>query len=161
MSMIKFGVIFAMYAQAQTSGPIDLPEPELPPTSQQGVASWYGNGDWHGSMTANGETFDPYDYTCAHRSLPFDTVVLIENGATGKRVWCRINDRGPYGYMTEGGEWAMTVSSSEAYNWRGILDMSTSVSRALGTQDVGLQQVYLRYYPSSSQSIFDLAAWSP
>ncbi len=161
MSFVKFGVIFAMYTQFQAAEPVEVPQPDLPPTSQTGTASWYGNGDWHGSITANGEAFDPYDYTCAHRTLPFDAVVLIENSTNGRRVWCRINDRGPYGRVDEAGEWGVVVSSSDAINWRGILDMSISVSEALGTQEVGLQHVYLRYWPRSTESVFDLAAWSP
>lgn len=161
MSLIKFGVIFAMYTQAQAGEPVELPRAELPPISQTGTASWYGDGAWHGDITANGEPFDPTQQTCAHRTLPFDTVVLIENSANGRRAWCRINDRGPYGRLDEEGNWSMVVSSSEEINWRGILDMSIATSEALETQDVGLQTVYLRYWPRAERALFDLAAWSP
>jgi rare lipoprotein A len=62
---------------------------------QTGVASWYG-GKFHGRMTANGEIYDMYDLTAAHKTLPFDTLVEVENLDNGLRVEVRINDRGPF-----------------------------------------------------------------
>jgi len=162
MSLIKFGVMFAMYTQLQAGEPVEIPAPEMPPTTQTGIASWYGNGAWHGEITANGERFDPHDFTCAHRTLPFGTMVLIENSSNGRRTWCRINDRGPYGRLDEEtGEWGVEVSSSSEIKWRGILDMSIATAEALGTRSVGLQTVYLRYWPAKRRSLFDLAVWSP
>lgn len=64
-------------------------------TLERGEASWYGPG-FHGKMTANGETYDQNDLTAAHRTLPFDTRVRVENLDNGKSVTVRINDRGPY-----------------------------------------------------------------
>lgn len=61
----------------------------------RGVASWYGPG-FHGRMTANGETYDQEELTAAHKSLPFNTLVRVENIRNGKSVVVRINDRGPY-----------------------------------------------------------------
>lgn len=161
MSLLKFGVIFAMYSQFQAGEPVELPHAELPPTNQVGLASWYGDGAWHGDITANGEDFDPHTYTCAHRTLPFDTVVLIENSANGRRAWCRINDRGPYGRIDEEGQWGVEVSRSSEIRWRGILDMSIATADALGTRSAGLQNIYLRYWERPRRSLFDLAAWSP
>ncbi len=60
-----------------------------------GIASWYGP-DFHGKPTANGEIYDMNDLTAAHRTLPFNTVVLVENIDNGRTVVVRINDRGPY-----------------------------------------------------------------
>lgn len=60
-----------------------------------GIASWYGP-DFHGKLTANGETYDMDDLTAAHRSLPFNTVVKVTNLENGQSVTVRINDRGPY-----------------------------------------------------------------
>jgi len=62
---------------------------------QSGVASWYGP-NFHGKATANGETFNMNDLTAAHRTLPFNTVVAVENMDNGRSVVVRINDRGPY-----------------------------------------------------------------
>lgn len=60
-----------------------------------GVASWYG-ADFHGRRTANGEIYDMYGMTAAHKQLPFDTLVEVENLDNGKKVKVRINDRGPF-----------------------------------------------------------------
>lgn len=60
-----------------------------------GIASWYGP-DFHGKRTANGETYDMNDYTAAHKTLPFNTMLRVDNVENGKSVMVRINDRGPY-----------------------------------------------------------------
>ncbi|MGD9900254.1 MAG: septal ring lytic transglycosylase RlpA family protein [Calditrichaceae bacterium] len=60
-----------------------------------GVSSYYGK-KFHGKLTANGEVFDMYKLTAAHKSLPFDTLLEVENLSNGKRVVVRINDRGPF-----------------------------------------------------------------
>ncbi len=57
-------------------------------------ATWYGPG-FHGRRTASGEIFDEEAFTCAHRSLPFGTVLRITNPITEKTVYIRVNDRGP------------------------------------------------------------------
>lgn len=61
----------------------------------EGLASWYG-GKFQGRLTANGEIFDTNELTAAHRTLPFDTEVLVTNTRTGHSVVVRINDRGPF-----------------------------------------------------------------
>ena len=63
--------------------------------SETGYASWYGPG-FHGKRTASGEIYDQYDYTAAHKRLPFGTIVMVEDLETHKQVMVRINDRGPY-----------------------------------------------------------------
>ena len=60
-----------------------------------GVASWYGHS-YHGRLTANGEVYDMYALTAAHRSLPLGTRVRVTNLKNGRSVVVRINDRGPY-----------------------------------------------------------------
>jgi hypothetical protein len=62
---------------------------------QTGIASYYAK-DFHGRTTANGETFDLYALTAAHRTLPFNTTVKVTNLSNGLEVYVRINDRGPY-----------------------------------------------------------------
>jgi rare lipoprotein A len=60
-------------------------------------ASHYGYGDgYHGQTTANGERFNTYGNTTAHRSLPFGTRLKVTNQSNGKSVIVRVNDRGPY-----------------------------------------------------------------
>lgn len=60
-----------------------------------GISSFYGP-DFHGKLTANGETYDMYGVTAAHKTLPLNTVVKVTNLANGKSLILRINDRGPY-----------------------------------------------------------------
>jgi len=62
---------------------------------QKGEASWYGPG-FNGKKTANGETFNMYKLTAAHKKLPFGTKVKVTNLQNGKSVVVRINDRGPF-----------------------------------------------------------------
>ena len=76
----------------------DRPDPVLRPESGSvvdGNASYYGD-PYHGRLTANGETFDKNKLTAAHRTLPFDTWVRVENQTNGRSVDVRINDRGPF-----------------------------------------------------------------
>lgn len=59
--------------------------------------SHYGIGDgYHGRITANGETYNAYGYSVAHRWLPFGTKLKVTNQLNGKTVIVRVNDRGPY-----------------------------------------------------------------
>lgn len=58
-------------------------------------ASWYGSR-FHGRQTANGETFNMYALTAAHKTLALGSHILVENVANGARLVLRVNDRGPY-----------------------------------------------------------------
>jgi rare lipoprotein A len=62
---------------------------------EQGVASWYGK-KFHGRSTSNGERYDMYAMTAAHKSLPLPTNVRVTNVETGKSIIVRVNDRGPF-----------------------------------------------------------------
>lgn len=62
---------------------------------QTGIASWYGD-DFQGKTTANGEIYDMHKLTAAHQTLPFHTMVEVENLDNGKKAVVRINDRGPF-----------------------------------------------------------------
>ena len=61
----------------------------------KGISSYYGP-QFHGKLTANGEIFDMYGVTAAHKELPFNTVVRVTNIDNNKSLILRINDRGPY-----------------------------------------------------------------
>lgn len=61
----------------------------------RGNASWYGP-DFHGKLTSNGETYNMYDMTAAHKTLPMNTIVKVTNRRNGKSTVVRINDRGPF-----------------------------------------------------------------
>ncbi len=60
-----------------------------------GVASWYG-GSFHGRLTANGEVYDQFKMTAAHRLLPLGSVVRVTNPENGREAEVLINDRGPF-----------------------------------------------------------------
>ncbi|TCG06442.1 hypothetical protein BZM27_26245 [Paraburkholderia steynii] len=88
---------------------------------QLGLASWYGRG-FHGHRTANGEHFDMYAMTAAHRTLPLGSYVRVTSLASSKSVVVRINDRGPYA--------------------RGrVIDLSYLAASALGMHRAGVAKV--------------------
>jgi rare lipoprotein A len=62
---------------------------------QRGRASWYGS-KFHGRLTANGEVFDTFAATAAHRSLPIPSFARVTNLENGRSMIVRVNDRGPF-----------------------------------------------------------------
>ena len=64
-------------------------------TKYSGVSSWYGP-QFHGNLTANGEVFDMYGITAAHKEFPLNTIARVTNLDNNKSIILRINDRGPY-----------------------------------------------------------------
>nr|WP_321401283.1 septal ring lytic transglycosylase RlpA family protein [uncultured Desulfobacter sp.] len=62
---------------------------------EKGRASWYGR-KFHGRKTSNGETYNMYAMTAAHKTLPMNTWVRVENLENGQETKVRINDRGPF-----------------------------------------------------------------
>lgn len=63
--------------------------------TRQGTASWYGE-KFHGYATSNGEIYDMYKMSAAHRSLPLPTFARVTSLANGRSVIVRVNDRGPF-----------------------------------------------------------------
>lgn len=63
--------------------------------TEEGVASWYGE-KFHGHLTSNGETYDMYAMSAAHKTLPLPTYVRVTNLSNDKSVVVRVNDRGPF-----------------------------------------------------------------
>lgn len=61
----------------------------------RGIASWYGP-NFHGKKTSNGEIFNTYAMTAAHKTLPMNTIVRVTNLNNNKSIVVRINDRGPF-----------------------------------------------------------------
>lgn len=112
--------------------PETLPKPVLttsPPAPidyariQEGVASWYGP-DFHGKTTSSGETYDMYQLTAAHPTLPMGTRVRVTRLENHRTVAVKINDRGPF--------------------LKGrILDLSYAAARVLDMVDQGTAQVRL------------------
>jgi rare lipoprotein A len=89
------------------------------------VASWYG-AEFHGRPTASGEKFDMNSLTCAHRELPFGTLLQVTNISNGKAVRCIVNDRGPF------------VSGRD-------IDLSYAAAREIGLIGSGTAPVRIAY----------------
>ncbi|MFO7578518.1 MAG: septal ring lytic transglycosylase RlpA family protein [Pelovirga sp.] len=88
---------------------------------ERGTASWYGR-DFHGLKTSNGEIYDMYGVSAAHKTLPMGTTVRVTHLASGRQVTVRINDRGPF------------VGDR-------IIDLSYGAARELGIVESGLGEV--------------------
>jgi rare lipoprotein A len=84
------------------------------------VASYYSSG----ARTANGEQFNPNEFTAAHRTLPFGTKLRVTNVSTGQSVTVRVNDRGPF------------VPGR-------VVDVSSSAAESLGMTGKGVAKVKL------------------
>lgn len=63
--------------------------------SENGVASWYGK-KFHGHLTSNGETYNMFEMSAAHKTLPLPTYVKVTNLTNQKQAVVRVNDRGPF-----------------------------------------------------------------
>lgn len=63
--------------------------------AETGLASFYGGPVHHGKPMANGRRFDQDSDSCAHKTLPFGTVLRVTTAA-GRSVLCRVHDRGPF-----------------------------------------------------------------
>lgn len=100
---------------------------------QDGVASWYGR-DFHGRKTANGETYDMYAMTAAHKILPMNTRVRVVNLENGRSAVLRVNDRGPF------------VGNR-------ILDCSYKAAQELGFADKGLARIRLEAVPEPGVNV--------
>ncbi len=88
---------------------------------QTGVASWYGP-KFHGNKTSNGEIFDMYQLTAAHKRLPLPSNVRVTNLENGKQIVVRVNDRGPF------------VDGR-------IIDLSFKAAKTLGFDEKGTERV--------------------
>jgi len=69
--------------------------PDAWKNEMEGIASWYGS-EFNGRLTANGEIYNMFEMTAAHKTLPLGTVVRVKSLDSGKTVQVRVNDRGPY-----------------------------------------------------------------
>ncbi len=83
------------YKPYRVNGKTYYPLPSAEGFQEEGYASWYGP-HFHGRKTASGETYNMYALTAAHKILPMNTPVLVENLDNGKSAVVRINDRGPF-----------------------------------------------------------------
>ena len=101
---------------------------------QTGLASWYGN-KFHGHKTSNGEVYDMYAMTAAHKTLPIPSYLRVTNLANRRSVIVRVNDRGPF----HAGR---------------IIDLSYVAAAKLGIHKTGTGRVSIETItPSAKQSV--------
>jgi rare lipoprotein A len=98
-----------------------------------GLASWYGP-ECHGKPKAQGEPYDQYAMTAAHKTLPLPTIVKVTNLANGKSAVVLVDDRGPY-------------------IEKRILDLSVSAAKMLGTYDSGVAKVRVQALCKESDAL--------
>lgn len=109
-------------APVKVPDPAPVVAPEPPPTTV--TSTWYGRYR-PGRITASGELFDLRAPACAHRTLPFGTVVKLRNPKNGVVAYVKVNDRGPA-------------------HWTGRdLDVTLGVARVLGFERAGVAQLEL------------------
>lgn len=94
---------------------------------EQGIASWYGK-KFHGHETSNGERYDMFQLSGAHKTLPLPSYVLVKNLDNDREIIVRINDRGPF------------------HEGR-VIDLSYAAARQLGVYQTGTAQVEVTYLP--------------
>lgn len=91
---------------------------------ERGIASWYGK-KFHGRKTSNGETYNMYAMTAAHKTLPIPSYLQVTNLKNGKEVVVRVNDRGPF-------------------HENRIIDLSYAAASKLGISQAGTGLVEIR-----------------
>ncbi len=106
--------------------------PEYDPDYEEtGMASWYGP-NFHGKKTANGERYNQYAMTAAHRTLPLPSVVKVTRQETGKSIIVRVNDRGPF-------------------HDNRIIDLSRAAAEELDMIGAGVAKVRVEYIPELTE----------
>jgi rare lipoprotein A len=103
--------------------------------SEEGTASWYGD-DFHCKKTANGEAFNKWEMSAAHRTLPLPSIVRVTNLSNNKSIKVTINDRGPF------------TSDSKR-----IIDLSEAAATKLGFKHKGVERVRVDYLYAESQKL--------
>lgn len=91
--------------------------------NESGVASWYGE-KFHGHKTSNGEVFDMYQVSAAHKSLPIPSFLRVTNLDNNRSIVVRVNDRGPF-------------------HGDRVIDLSYAAALKLGYADRGTARVQL------------------
>ena len=92
---VKSGKVPATQRPYKINGITYVPIPDAQGFVQKGIASWYGK-KFHGRKTSNGETYDMYAMTAAHKTLPMNTWVMVHNLDNNRKIKVRVNDRGPF-----------------------------------------------------------------
>jgi len=104
---------------------------------ETGIGSWYGP-KFDGNLTANGELFNQYEVSAAHRTLPLPSMVRVTNLENGRSIVVRVNDRGPF------------------KNGR-IIDLSTRAAQLLGYHREGTAKVMVEILGPESRQLASVA----
>lgn len=107
----------------------------------KGTASWYGKR-FHGRKTANGERYNMYGMTVAHKKLPFGTLLEVTNLENNKKIIVRVNDRGPY-------------------VGRRILDLSYAAAKELDFIHSGTTKILAQIMVEAPEEVADLVEEEP
>lgn len=105
--------------------------------TETGIASWYGT-KFHGKKTANGETYDKYELTAAHRTLQMPSLARVTNLENGRSIVVRINDRGPFKKDR-------------------VMDVSERAAELLGFKNKGTTKVKIEVLELESQQVANIA----
>lgn len=108
---------------------------------ERGIASWYGR-KFHGRRASNGETYDMYALSAAHKTLPLPSYVEVTNLENGRKIVVRVNDRGPF------------VKNR-------LIDLSYAAARKLGIFEKGTGLVEVRALSTAAGPSARAAAHSP
>ncbi len=122
---IWLGLVLGGLAQAAS--------PALSHLVEYGIASWYGE-PFHGRLTANGERYDMYQLTAAHKEAPLGIHAIVTHVRNGRQVRVRITDRGPF------------VKGR-------LIDLSYGAARKLGMVQDGVAPVMIEYLPDTQPEI--------
>ncbi len=110
---------------------------------QVGVASWYGSkNNFHGKKTANGDKYNKYMLSAAHRHLPMPSLVKVTNLSNNKSLIVMINDRGPFSKNR-------------------IIDVSEKSAEILGFKRQGITKVKVQYLHKETQEFLKKIALKP
>lgn len=150
LQLLMFVPMIASAASGIGSDEISLEQSDLvidslhtqePPGTESMVTTYYGKR-FHGRRTASGDVYDMNAFTCAHKTLPFGTILKVENPKNGKSVIVKVNDRGPF---TRGRH----------------LDLSYAAARELDMLLAGVIPTEVTIYPPETALALGLLAVAP
>lgn len=132
--------VTALLLLASCSSRIAVPRGSRIVYTEKGLSSWYGP-DFHGRKTSNGERYNMYGISAAHRTLPLGSIARVTHMGNGRQVVVRINDRGPF------------IEPR-------ILDLSYGAARELGMVKEGVAMVTIEVFGTAGANPFATpAAW--
>lgn len=121
ISSYFFNPIASAQASSRHSSHLSKHKSKQAATNHRSTVSWYG-AEFHGKRTANGERFNMYAMTAAHRTLPLSSYAEVTNLRNHRSIIVRINDRGPF-------------------HGKRAMDLSYAAAKQLGISGTGSVQI--------------------